>query len=223
MNAKTKPSFSLRPLFLHRGFAQFWFTRLGTTTANQMLMVALGWHMYDLTSSAWDLGLVGLFQFVPALLLTLPAGHVADRVHRGRIIAGCTLLQAATALLLALATQGHFVTRTWILGLSIALGVARAFQMPAQQALIALLVPGDLLQRAITVNSATLQIAIICGPALGGALYILGPTTVYLCCAALLIWAGVLALRLQYAHRPAAGALRSKPKPMGPTCSRSRA
>jgi len=204
MNAKTKPSFSLRPLFLHRGFAQFWFTRLGTTTANQMLMVALGWHMYDLTSSAWDLGLVGLFQFVPALLLTLPAGHVADRVHRGRIIAGCTLLQAATALLLALATQGHFVTRTWILGLSIALGVARAFQMPAQQALIALLVPGDLLQRAITVNSATLQIAIICGPALGGALYILGPTTVYLCCAALLIWAGVLALRLQYAHRPAA-------------------
>ncbi len=61
---------------------------------NQMLMVAVAWHMYDITASAWDLGLVGLFQFVPALLMTLPAGHLADRVHRGRIFACCMALQA---------------------------------------------------------------------------------------------------------------------------------
>ena len=65
-----------------------------------MLMVAVAWHMYELTSSAWDLGLVGLFQFVPALLMALPAGHVADRLHRGRIFALCVLTQALVALLL---------------------------------------------------------------------------------------------------------------------------
>ncbi len=53
-----------------------------------MLLVAIGWHMYELTSSAWDLGLVGLYQFVPALLLALLAGHVVDRHHRGRIVSG---------------------------------------------------------------------------------------------------------------------------------------
>jgi MFS family permease len=70
-----------------RSFMRVWFARLAGTTGNQMLMVAVGWQMYELTGSAWDLGLVGLFQFVPALLLTLVAGHVADRVHRGRIVA----------------------------------------------------------------------------------------------------------------------------------------
>ena len=60
---------------------------LRSTTGNQMLMVAVGWQMYELTASAWDLGLVGLYQFVPSLLFTLLAGHVVDRVHRGRIIA----------------------------------------------------------------------------------------------------------------------------------------
>lgn len=81
-------------------FVRFWIARVLGTGANQMLMVALAWQMYDLTSSAWDLGLVGLYQFVPALLMTLPAGHVADRFHRGRIFALCMLLQALVALLL---------------------------------------------------------------------------------------------------------------------------
>ena len=70
-------------------FMRMWGARLFGTTGNQMLMVAVGWQMYALTGSAWDLGLVGLYQFVPALLLTLVAGHVADRVHRGRIVAAC--------------------------------------------------------------------------------------------------------------------------------------
>ena len=71
-----------------------------------MLMVAVGWQMYELTASAWDLGLVGLYQFVPSLLFTLLAGHVVDRVHRGRIIAACLVAQATVALILVAATQG---------------------------------------------------------------------------------------------------------------------
>jgi MFS family permease len=76
-----------------------------------MLMVAVAWQIYDISSSAWDLGLVGLFQFVTALVMTLPAGHVADRLHRGRIFAACMAAQAAVALLLVAATQGGLASR----------------------------------------------------------------------------------------------------------------
>ena len=85
---------------------RMWFARLFGATGNQMLLVAVGWQMYELTGSAWDLGLVGLYQFLPALLLTLVAGHVADRVHRGRIVAVCLVVQALVALLLVAATHG---------------------------------------------------------------------------------------------------------------------
>ena len=84
-------------LFQARDFMRFWVARVAGIMANQMLMVAVGWQMYDLTANAWDLGLVGLFQFVPALVLTLPAGHVADRLHRGRIFAASMGLQALVA------------------------------------------------------------------------------------------------------------------------------
>lgn len=197
---------SLSHLFAQRPFVRFWLARLCGTTANQMLMVALAWHMYDITSSAWDLGLVGLFQFVPALLLTLPAGHLADRLHRGRIFAGCMAVQALAAVLLLAAIYGHFGTRELILGISVLLGMARAFQMPAQQALIPQLVPPLLLQRAVTISASAMQAAIICGPALGGLLYTLGPATVYATSLVLLLLAAALALGVTYAHIPAPAA-----------------
>src|ERR1035437_3851967 len=106
----------LSDLFAQRQFIRFWLARVAGTMANQMLMVAVAWQMYEITSSAWDLGLVGLFQFVPALLMTLPAGHVADRSHRGRIFAACMLTQAMVALLLVVATQYGFATRDLMLG-----------------------------------------------------------------------------------------------------------
>src|SRR6059036_2647408 len=138
----------------HPSFKRFWLGRIAGTMGAQMLMVALGWQMYELTGSAWDLGLVGLYQFVPALLLTLVAGHVADRVHRGRIIAACLVTQAAVALILVAATQGWAASASWasrglLLGVSVLLGVARAFQMPAQQALTPMLVPSAMLPRAM--------------------------------------------------------------------------
>jgi MFS family permease len=197
---------SLSHLFSHRAFVRFWLARLGGTTANQMLMVALAWHMYDITSSAWDLGLVGLFQFVPALLFTLPAGHVADRMHRGRIFAVCLFAQAMAALVLLAAIYSHVTSRELILGISVLLGLARAFQMPAQQALTPQLVPALLLQRAVTISASAMQAAIICGPALGGLLYTAGPATVYACSAFMLLAAGVLALGVRYAHSPAQAA-----------------
>ena len=196
------PKSQISQLLAQTQFIRFWLARLAGVTANQMLMVAVAWQMYDITSSAWDLGLVGLFQFLPALLMTLPAGHLADRLHRGRIFAVCMLLQAAVAFLLVAATDGGFATRGLILWVSVVLGTVRAFQSPAQQALIPSLVRADLLPRAIALSSSGMQAAIICGPALGGVLYLNGAVTVYNTCALLLLIAGGLTLAVRYQHRP---------------------
>ncbi len=184
-------------------FVRFWMARVTGILSNQMLMLAVAWQMYDLTSSAWDLGLVGLFQFVPALLMTLPAGHLADRLHRARIFAACMAAQAAVALVLLVSTEFSWTTRGLILLLSVVLGVARAFQMPAQQALTPLLVPPSLLQRAISVGSVGMQIAIVGGPALGGLLYGAGPQTVYGACLALSVVSAAFTFTVHYHHIPA--------------------
>jgi len=181
---------------------RFWLARMAGTMANQMLMVAVAWQMYDITGSAWDLGLVGLFQFVPALLLALPAGHVVDRLRRSRVFGLCMLLQGGVSVLLVSATWGDFATRELILGISVVLGVARAFQMPAQQALIPLLVPLTLLERAVTFGAMGLQGAVICGPALGGLLYAGGPGAVYVTAAGLLLLAYGLVLAINERHEP---------------------
>ena len=132
---------------------------------NQMVMVAVGWQMYDLTHSAWNLGLVGLFQFIPALALALVSGHVADRYDRRHIVSMTLTLQLVASLLLLLATHEGWISRDLILGVSLLLGVARSFQMTAQQALTPLLVPASILSRAMAFSSSGNQAAIIGGPA----------------------------------------------------------
>jgi MFS family permease len=188
-----------------RSFMRMWFARLAGTTGNQMLMVAVGWQMYELTGSAWDLGLVGLFQFVPALLLTLVAGHVADRVHRGRIVAVCLLAQGLVALVLVAGSQGlgaaaPWVSRDWLLGLSVVLGAARSFQMPAQQALTPMLVPPAMLPRAMAFSSSGMQASVIGGPALGGVIFVAGASAVYCTCALLFLIGCYLVLGVKYTH-----------------------
>jgi MFS family permease len=198
---------SLSDLFGQRAFMRMWFARLFGTTGNQMLMVAVGWQMYELTGSAWDLGLIGLYQFAPALLLMLLAGHVADRLHRGRIVAACLMTQAGVALILVAATQGWGAALPWasrelLLGVSIMLGVARAFQMPAQQALAPMLVPPAMLARAMAFSSAGMQASVIAGPALGGVIFVAGATAVYATCAFLFATGCVLLALLRYDHVP---------------------
>jgi MFS family permease len=203
--ALTAPLMTALPdtrLLAYPAFVRFWCARLAGTMGNQMLMVAVAWHMYDLTSSPWDLGLVGLFQFLPALVMALPAGHLADRLHRGRIFAACMAIQAAVAVTLLSATLGGFVSRELVLGISVVLGLARAFQMPAQQALVPLLVPPGLLVRAFALSSTGMEIAIISGPALGGLLYATGNVVVYGCCMLLMLLACGLMLAVRYQHVP---------------------
>ena len=94
---------------LSASFRRFLWTRLLGTAANQMLLVALAWQMYDLTGRAWDLGMVGLMQFLPALLLTLPAGQLVDRVDRRGVLAASLVLQALVAIVLMWASLLRFV------------------------------------------------------------------------------------------------------------------
>jgi len=166
---------------------RLWTARLFGTAGSQMRTVAIGWQMYELTGSAWGLGLVGLYQFVPALLFTLVAGHVADRVHRGRINATCILMQAVVAGTLVAATVGQGASGPWVsrgvlLGVSVMLGLTRAFQMPAQQALTPSLLPPQLLPSGLAFSSAGIQCAIIAGPAIGGLLFLAGASVVYATC-----------------------------------------
>ncbi len=179
-------------------FMRFWSGRLTSAAGNQMLLVAIGWHMYTLTSSAWDLGLVGLCQFLPALLMTLPAGHAADHGHRGRILALCMASEAVIAVVLTAAELGHWTDRNLLLVMSVALGMAKSFQMPAQQSLVPLLVPPAMLPRALAFSSGGMQVAIIGAPALGGFIYVAGAHVVYIVCACLFLVAAGLFMSVRH-------------------------
>ncbi len=195
-------SLSSAPLARYPTFIRLWFSRLASTSGNQMLMVAVGWQMYDLTGSAWDLGLVGLLQFVPALMLVLVAGHVVDRFHRARIVTLGLTVQTLIAVLLAVSSARGLASRELLLGISVLLGTVKAFQMPAQQALTPLLVPEAVLPRALAFSALGMQGSIVAGPALGGFIYVAGAAAVYAVCAVLFAVAAALVAGVRYDHEP---------------------
>ncbi|MCZ7642852.1 MAG: MFS transporter [Pseudorhodoplanes sp.] len=185
-------STSAAGLTAQRPFVLFLLARICATSALQMLAVSVGWQVYQLTGSAFDLGLIGLAQFVPAVLFALIAGHVADRYHRGRVVRLAQALAAVIAACLAAGTAGGWITREMILALVFALGVARAFELPTMLALLPGLVPARLLARAVAASASANQSATIVGPAVGGLLYALSPTAAYTSAFALYLAAGVL-------------------------------
>jgi MFS family permease len=185
-----------------RPFVLYWLARVSTALAHQMITVGVGWQMYALTESALDLGLVGLAQFVPSVLLLLLAGHVADRHDRRRVLQMCAVAEALAALALCAGSALGMLTPRAIFALVFLIGAARAFQIPTMQALLPSLVPPPLLARAIAANSTASQAATVAGPALGGLVYIAGPAIVYGACAMLFVAAGVLIRRVQPRHAP---------------------
>ncbi len=163
----------------YRDFAAYAVVRFCSSLAWQMLGVAVGWQVYQLTRDPLDLGLVGLAQFVPFVLLVLPAGHVADRADRRLVLMGAYSIQGICAGVLLLFTLSA-ATQVWPVFVAMGLfGAARAFSMPASQAMTPNLVPPESFPGAVAFNSVLLEIAIIAGPSLGGLLYLLGPSVVY--------------------------------------------
>jgi MFS family permease len=179
--------------FQHPGFVRYWTARLAASFAVQILSVSVGWQVYDLTRDPLDLGLVGLAQFLPSLLLVLATGAVADRYSR-RIIMGLALLGEALCACALLAFTWRGIGQVWpIFAVLGGLGTARAFFGPATQALVPNLVPPEHLSNAIAWNSSSWQIAAIVGPVAGGLLYGVAAEVAYGTALALLVLAIALA------------------------------
>jgi len=157
-----------------------------------MLSVAIGWQMYALTHDAFSLGFVGLAQFVPMVLLTLVVGHVADRFDRRKIVLWCQITEGGIAALLLFGNLAGWLGREQILLAAAILGACRAFEGPSSSALLPQLVPKAIMQRAIAWSTSAGQTAQILGPALGGLLFSLGPTFVYITATTALLVAGIL-------------------------------
>jgi MFS family permease len=186
------PSVLREPLFV-----RFWIARLSTTIALTMQAAAVGWQMYDLTRDPFDLGLVGLVQFVPSFLLVLVAGHFADRHDRRRIIAAAQGVAGFASALLTVGAVGGFLSREWLLAAVFVVGVARAFEAPTLSAFLPALVPPNLLARAVAASSTAGQTGMIAGPAIGGLLYLISPILVYALCCMLFLAASVTIFSLR--------------------------
>lgn len=184
MPAPDSPSPLSRPAFLH-----FLCARVGASLAFQIVSVAVGWQVYELSGSALDLGLIGLAQFLPMAVLTLVVGHVADRYDRRRIVAICMAIEALATLTLALAALHGLGGRPLIYATLIVMSSARAFEAPTLTTLIPAIVPRAWLPRATALSSSGGQIAQIAGPALGGVGYGLGAGWIYCVAAALYLTA----------------------------------
>ncbi len=155
----------------HPGYLNFAASRVLSSLAFQSIAVAMGWMIYDQTHSAFALGLVGLCQFLPMVILTFVVGQVADHFDRRRIGLICQLVEGTTALLLALAAWQGQLSATGILIAVAILGAAQAFERPTMAALLPTVVPASLLQKSIATTTSMMQTALVIGPSLGGLLY----------------------------------------------------
>jgi MFS family permease len=196
-----------KPLLLQQSnLLRFWLGQTGAFMAYNMLVVAVGWQVYDLTNSAFSLGLVGLIQFLPQLLLTLLVGHVADRYDRRYISLICQWVKMVMAAVLAIGSFTHSLTVETIFICAAVIGAARAFEIPAMQAMLPLLVPMEMLPRAVAAAAGGRELAVILGPAIGGFIFVFGAEKVYLLGALTFFLAGIAIIGIRApirAPRPA--------------------
>src|SRR5215475_709854 len=174
-----KPPVSVGVLLKHPPFLFFLLSRSVSRFASQIGAVAIGWQMYDLTGSAFALGMVGLVQFLPTALLVFVAGQAADRFERKRVVQVCQCVEALAALFLGWGSYAGWLNEVHIFIATFVLGIAGAFEGPATAALLPLIAPQGSLQRATALSSGAAQVATITGPALGGFAYAMAPGLPY--------------------------------------------
>jgi MFS family permease len=193
----------LPPVLRQRDFALLFVALLGTGLASQMVAVAIGWQVYAIRGNPFDLGLIGLAEFLPLLLLAVPAGALSDRLPRRLVFEVSLALSAAvSALLVVVSASG--ARQLWpFLALAAANGVSAALGTPAARALPPALVRAELLSSAMAFRSIAGQAAVVTGPALGGILFTVRPELVYEVAAALFVLA-LLAVGVLRVHGDAA-------------------
>lgn len=167
------------PLLGNTAFTRLWTAETATVLAYQMVSVAIGWQVYDLTGSALDLGLVGLAHFGAQLMFSLPSGHVADRYDRRRIVLACQLLQTSIAILLAVGSHAGLISGPAVYLAAFCIGTAQTLQSPSMRSMMPGLVGQEALPKAIAWSATMKKAATIAGPALGGGLYYGGADLVY--------------------------------------------
>jgi MFS family permease len=180
-----------RSPYRDRDLSLYLCTRALARVAMLVQSVAVGWQVYDMTRSPLALGFVGLVEFAPMFLLTLPAGEMADRFDPRRILALSQLLEALSSALLLGFVLARESSALPLYGVLLLFGCARGFSGPAGRSLLPLLVPPERLPKSLAWSSSVLQLAVIGGPAIGGFVYALGPALAYgMCLGAFLLAAG---------------------------------
>ena len=182
-----QPSADKFAAFRHRPFLLFWLSRFLATFAVQIISVSVAWQVYDLTRDPFDLGLVGILQFAPALVLVLVTGAASDRYGRQLIMAICELVEAGAAAALLIFTLSGSTSVLPIFTILVIIGIARAFFGPAAASLVANLVPEEEFANAVSWQSSAWQVASIVGPVAGGLLYGLSPVAAYAVALAFLV------------------------------------
>lgn len=189
-------------LLAHRAFVAFWLARTSSSFGFQMLSIIVGWQVYAQTHSAFWLGMIGLVQFFPSVVLALPAGHIADQFDRRRVVMlGQVCEWVAIALLAWLTWRGEASVGV-MLALIFVISSAKTIESPAMISMLPALVPLSILPRATAANAVSGQAAQIVGPALGGFLYAAGADIVYTVTAGLYLLSLLLVLTLRYQQVP---------------------
>jgi len=180
-----------------RDFALLWASLLTNGLASQMLAVAIGWQVYSIHRDPFDLGLVGLMEFVPLPVLALPAGQIADRLPRRAVTAVSYVVAIGIAVALVFVTLAGARVLWPYLVLAAVTGVANVVGNPAARAMTPELVPAELIPGALALRGVAGQIGVIAGPALGGVVFAVEPVAVYIASAALFAasLAAILAMR----------------------------
>ncbi len=179
-------------LLRHRPFLLYFLARIFSNFSRQIVAVAVGWQVYQITGSALHLGLVGLAQFLPTALLTLTAGHAADRYDRKRIVQWCQWAEGLTAAWVAWGSQAGWIEVSHLYFASIIFGATAAFERPAGSAMLPSIVPNQMLQQGTALSSGAMHLASIAGPAIGGLLYAISPAMPWTSTAVFWVAAGIL-------------------------------
>ncbi|MCW3837925.1 MFS transporter [Sphingomonas canadensis] len=197
--------------FAVANFRFFWVARLSAMLGQMAMVIVIGWQVYDIarrTMSIQDaslqLGLIGLAQFLPLMVLSLAAGWVADRIDRRWIGRAALALEAGCAATLAWLTWTDTISLPALFGIAALLGVARAFAGPALGALAPNLVPRELLPTAIALSSLAWQGGTVIGPAMGGYLYGAADWLAYAVSAGLFLLSFLMLMLISPVPRPPA-------------------
>jgi MFS family permease len=189
-------------LLRHKQFALYWWTRVLSTAGYQIIQVAIQWEIYQLTDSAFHLGVIGLIMFIPVIAGTFIIGHVADHYDRRVVIFVCHVSKALGAVILIAASYTGHLSVGLIYFVVFIVGTGRAFEGPTLHTIPPSIMPQEILSRAIAAGATAHQVAVIGGPALGGFLLAAGTNAVYYVCLGMFVVAAILVMLIRI-ERPA--------------------